>query len=281
MNKKNKLYDILWYLIGLMFFGFTSLIYIILVNRTLGIESAGKFSFAYAVACTFFALGVYFGKSFQITDKSKRYSDTDYLYNRLTTCLLMVIFTLFFCLFKRYDFEKILLILLLTVYRGLDAFVDSIHAIIQKKDRSYKVGMSYFFRTILLILGFGVSLLLFHNIIIASLVLVIINIVFIFLVDFRIAKDNIVKSKFSNMKNIVLLIEGFSVFIFSFLAIYATNASKYAIDDLASDAMQGVFSIIILPASFVALVSLYIVQPYLNDISSLIENKKVNKLNKL
>ena len=281
MNKKNKLYDILWYMVGLMFFGFTSLIYIILVNRTLGIESAGKFGFAYAVACTFFALGVYFGKSFQITDKSKRYSDTDYMYNRLTTCLLMVIFTLFFCLFKRYDFEKILLILLLTVYRGLDAFVDSIHAIIQKKDRSYKVGMSYFFRTILLILGFGVSLLLFHNIIIASLVLVIINIVFIVLVDFRIAKDNIVKSKFSNMKNIVLLIEGFSVFIFSFLAIYATNASKYAIDDLASDAMQGVFSIIILPASFVALVSLYIVQPYLNDISSLIENKKVKELNKL
>ena len=281
MKDKVKLYDILWYMLGLMFFGFTSLIYIILVSRTLGIEDAGKFSFAYAVACTFFAVGVYFGKSFQITDKSNRYSDSDYLYNRLTTCLLMVILTLFFCLFKAYEFEKVLLILLLTMYRGLDAFVDSIHAIIQKKDRSYKVGMSYFFRTILLILLFGLSLVLSNNLILSSLVLVLVNILFIIFIDFRIAKEHIVKSKFSNMKNIVLLIEGFSAFIFSFLAIYVTNASKYAIDAFASDEVQGIFSIIILPASFVALISLYIVQPYLNNISTLIQNKKVNELNKL
>ena len=281
MNKKVGIYDLAWYLLGLMFFGFTALIYNVIVTRVLGIEAAGKFSFAYAVACTFFAVGVYFGKSFQITDKSNRYSDSDYLYNRLTTCLFMLVMTLIFCVFKGYDLEKLLLILLLTIYRGLDAFVASIHAIVQKKDRSYKVGMSYFFRTLLLIILFIFILLIFKNLIVSAAVLSLINLLFVLIVDFKIVKKHIKKSKYSNMKNLILLIEGFSVFIFSFLAIYVTNASKYAIDSLANDSMQGLFSIIIMPASFVALVSLYIVQPFLNNISNLIENKKLKELHLL
>ena len=138
MNKNNKLYDVAWYMVGLLLFGFTSLIYVISVSRIVGIEEAGKFSFAYAVACTFFAVGVYFGKSFQITDKSNRYSDSDYLYNRVTTCLVMLLLTLIFSLCRKYETDKVILIMVLTVYRGIDAFIDSIHAIIQKKDATCK-----------------------------------------------------------------------------------------------------------------------------------------------
>lgn len=281
MNKKVSLYDILWYMGGLLLFGFTSLIYMIIVTRVVGIEAGGKFTFAYAVACTFFAVGVYFGKSFQITDKSNRYSDTDYIYNRITTCLVMVLLTLVFCLFRKYNLEKIVLILILTVYRGADAFVDSIHAVIQKKDRVYKVGMSIFFRTLLLVASFIVSLILFKNIILSSLVIMIINVLYFIVVDYRIAKKNIISSKFDNSKNLLLLIEGFTAFLFYFLAIYVNNASKYAIDSLSTETIQGIFGIIYMPSSFVSLVSLYIVQPFLNNITGLLKNKKIMDLNKL
>ena len=281
MNKKVNLFDILWYMGGLLLFGFTSLIYMIIVTRLVGIEAGGKFTFAYAVACTFFAVGVYFGKSFQITDKSNRYSDTDYIYNRITTCLIMLILTLVFCLFRKYNLEKIILILILTIYRGADAFVDSIHAVIQKKDRVYKVGMSIFFRTILLVISFIISLLLFKNIIISSLVITVINVLYFMVVDYRIAKKNIFSSKFDNSKNLLLLIEGFTAFLFYFLAIYVNNASKYAIDSLSTETIQGIFGIIYMPSSFVSLVSLYIVQPFLGNITELLKNKQIVNLNKL
>ena len=281
MNKKVSLYDILWYMGGLLLFGFTSLIYMIIVTRVVGIEAGGKFTFAYAVACTFFAVGVYFGKSFQITDKSNRYSDTDYIYNRITTCLVMILLTLIFCLFRKYNLEKILLIILLTIYRGADAFVDSIHAVIQKKDRVYKVGMSIFFRTILLVASFTVSLILFKNILLSSLVIMLINVLYFIVVDYRIAKKNIVSSKFDNSKNLLLLIEGFTAFLFYFLAIYVNNASKYAIDSLSTETIQGIFGIIYMPSSFVSLVSLYIVQPFLGNITELLKNKQIKDLNKL
>lgn len=281
MNKKVNLFDILWYMGGLLLFGFTSLIYMIIVTRLVGIDAGGKFTFAYAVACTFFAVGVYFGKSFQITDKSDRYSDTDYIYNRITTCFVMMLFTFVFCLFKKYDLEKIGLILVLTLYRGADAFVDAIHAVVQKKDRTYKVGMSIFFRTLLLLAGFALTLYLTKSIIFASICITLINIIYIGIVDIKIAKPNIVKTKFENNKNLILLIEGFLVFLFSFLAVYVNNSPKYAIDSLATDTIQGIFGIIIMPASFVSLVSLYIIQPFLNNITGLLKEKNIKALDKL
>ena len=281
MNKKVSLYDILWYMGGLLLFGFTSLIYMIIVTRAVGIDAGGKFTFAYAVACTFFAVGVYFGKSFQITDRSNRYTDTDYIYNRITTCFIMIIFTFIFCLIKGYDLEKIGLILVLTLYRGADAFADSVHAIVQKKDRTYKVGMSIFFRTLILILAFAISIFITKNILISSLIIALINIFYIGFIDIRIAKPNISKSNYDGTKNIILLVEGFAVFLFSFLVIYVNNASKYAIDTYATDTIQGIFGIIIMPSSFVSLISLYIVQPFLVNISDLIKHKKIMELNKL
>jgi O-antigen/teichoic acid export membrane protein len=281
MAKKVNLYDIIWYMGGLLLYGFTSLIYMIIITRIIGVESAGKFTFAYAVAFTFFTVGVYLGKSFQITDQSGRYKDTDYIYNRIITCIAMIVLTIIFCLFKQYEFEKFLLIIILTLYRGADAFVDSIHAIIQKKDRTYKVGMSIFFRTLILIAGFTISLLMFKSVIISSIVIMAINILFFLIVDINIAKKNMSVGKFDIAKNNVLLIEGFLVFLFYFLAIYVNNASKYAIDSLSTDTIQGLFGIIYLPSSFVSLVSLYIVQPFLNNISELLKNKMVKELNKL
>ena len=281
MNKKVSTWDLLWYMGGLMLFGFTSLIYMIIVTRFVGIEAAGKFTFAFAVACTFYYVGVYFGKSFQITDTSNKYSDSDYIYNRITTCIIMMILTLLFCLIMGYGMDKTLLILALTVYRGADACVEGFHAIVQKKDRVYKVGVSIFFKTLLFVFAFLLSIIIFKDIIIASLVIMVLNIMYLLLVDYNIAKKSMVITKYENNKNIKLLIEGFSVFLFSFLAIYVNSASKYAIDSLSTDTIQGIFGIIFMPSSFVALISLYLVQPFLGNISELLKEKNIRPLNKL
>lgn len=272
--ENSKIFNVLCYMTGLMSYGFTSLLYLIIITRVLGVESAGMFSFAFAVAATFYVVGVYFGSAYQITDTSEKYSDTDYLFNRISTCVLMLLLTFVFCLFNRYEFDKILLIMFLTVYRGVDAMLDSIHAVTQKRDKIYKIGMLTFFRTLVLMLSFLISALIFKNLLASVIIIMIVDIIYAYIFDYRVAKSKIVSSKFNSYKNILLLIEGFSVFIFSFLAIYILNLPKYTIDSVINNEVQGLFGIIFMPSSFMSLICLYLVHPFLNKISSLLKNKE-------
>lgn len=278
MLKKSNLYNILWYMFGLLSYGFTSLLYMIIITRVLGVESAGMFSFAFAVAATFYVVGVYYGSAFQITDTSGKYSDTDYLYNKITTCIIMLLLTFIFCLFNKYDFDKILLIMFLTVYRGVDALLDSFHAVTQKRDKIYKIGMLTFFRTIVLIVTFLVASIISNSLLISVIAIMIIDILYVYFFDYRVAKQKIISSKYNINKNKSLLIEGFSVFIFSFLAMYILNLPKYTIDTLINNEVQGLFGIVFMPSSFMSMICLYLVHPFLNNISSLLKNNEKKRL---
>lgn len=278
--KNSKLYNMLWFMFGSLSFGFTSLIFTIIITRIINVEVAGKFSFAFAVACTFYVVGVYFGRTFQITDTTNKYSDTDYIYNRVTTCIIMLFMTIIFCIFKGYKDDKILLIMLLVIYRGIDAFLDSIHGVIQKKDKIYKLGKLTFYRTICLIIVFFTVCSISKNIILTCTCLLITDILFIFLFDYRLAKKYIVKSKYNGIKNLSLMIEGATTFLFSFFAIIILNSPKYSIDNYSNNTIQGIFGIIFMPSSFLSLVSLYIINPFINEITNLVTKKDKKLLTK-
>ena len=276
--KDNKLYNLVWYMFGLLSYGFTSLLYMIIITRILGVESAGMFSFAFAVAATFYVVGVYFGSAFQVTDISNKYSDTDYLHNRFTTCLIMLLLTLIFCIFNKYGFDKILLIMFLTVYRGVDAVLDSVHAVTQKRDKIYKIGILTFFRTMALIIIFAIIAYISRSLIVSVIGILIVDIMFAYFGDYKVAKPKIVKSQFSRKKNLKLLVDGFLVFLFSFLAIYILNSPKYAIDTILDNTNQGIFGIVFMPSSFMSMFCLYLVHPFLNNFADFVKEKKFKAL---
>ncbi len=280
MNNK-KIRSVILYTFGLLFFGFTSLVFMISTTRINGVEDAGKFAFAYAVACTFYAIGTYIGKAYQVTDLSKDNNDKDYIINKIISCGLMLILTIIFSLCNHYAADKLILILILTVFRGADAFVEVYHAIIQKKDDIAKIGISMFIRTIILMVSFVVSLYLRHDIIFSSLLIMIINTMYIFVIDFMLAKKNIDKKQPTLYSGIYLIIAGLPICLFSFLSAYVFNSSKYAIDAFGNDSIQGIFSIIFIPASFLSLIGLYITQSFLKDFALHIKNKDYNNLTKL
>ena len=191
----------------------------------------------------------------------------------------MFIVALIFSLLNGYDNSKLLLVMFLIVYRGFDAFLDSFHAIIQKRDKIYKIGVLTFFRTILLILSFFIVSLLFKNILISVSTIIIVDLVYTITFEYFVTRKLIVKTKYNKYKNILLLVEGFAVCILSFLAMYILNSPKYSIDVNLNDELQGIFGIIFMPSSFMSLISLYLVQPFLNEISDNIKNNDIKKQN--
>jgi len=276
--EENMKKNFIWNTAGSVLFGFTSLFLLVIITRINGVDLAGAFSYAFAVACIMYCLAQYSGKTFQITETKKEITDSDYLYNRLITFLGMILISFLFCIVTNQNYIKFILIILLSVYRGIDAYIDSIHAIIQRNGHLYKVGMSLFFKTIILVLLFLIVDLLTNNLIFSITLIVIINFAFACFVDYKIAKKMIIKEKFNIENNKFLFKSGFSLFGYNLLGVYVMNIPKYVINYFSTDEIQTIFSIIIMPASFLSMVAIYLVQPLLGKITNVVDTNNMKSL---
>lgn len=276
----NNIKNFVWSTIGATIYGFTSLFFLIIITRINGLNDAGMFTYSFAIACIFGAIGSYSGKTFQVTETNNDLSDSDYLYHKLTTCFIMNLLSIIFCLITKTDNTKTILIIILTVFRSIDVFIDSIHAIIQRNGKLYQVGQSMFIRTICLVVLFILMDSITKNVIITCFSILIFNIIYCIFVDFAKIKGNFKITKYDFNKNKMLIKLGLTVCLYSFLSIYILNASKYAINKFQTDEIQAIFGIIIMPASFLALFSQYLVQPFLNSITDKTKNNQKKELMK-
>ena len=280
ISKKDKK-NFIWNMLGSVTFGFSSLIFMIIVTRINGVNDAGVYTYAFAIACVLAAIGSYCGKTYQVTETDSEISDYDYIYNRTTTFILMQLVGIIICLLNNYDLNKSLIIILLTFYRGIDTLTEASHAITQRNGDLYKTGISMFVKTIVLVFAFLTIDIITKNLLLSCIGLCIINSIFYYIVDYTIAKKYITKQKYNNKNNIKLLKKGFLLFLYSFLSVYIINSPKYALERFGTEELQAIFGIIVMPASFLSLISVYIVQPFLNKITTNIKEKKYKQLIKL
>lgn len=278
---KKDMKNFIWNIIGSTFFGFSSLFFMIIITRINGLSSAGIFTYCFANACIFWTIAAYSGRTFQVTETDKKLTDTDYFYNRITTGIFAIVAVIIFCLITKASAEKLFLSLILTSYRSVEALIDSMHAVVQKNGELYKAGISLLARTLVLVTVLIVVDLITHNIIISSICLVLVNILFMLMLDYKNIKNKFSKSNFSKDINHKLLRLGFSTFLYSFLSIYVTSATKYAINSFSTDDIQAVYGIIIMPASFLSMVSTYLIQPFLNKITDYLLDDNMKSIVKL
>ena len=274
--------NFIWNTIGNTLSAFNSLFFMIIATRINGLNDAGIFTLAFSTACILFAVGIYAGRVYQVTELDKKISDKDFIINRTISCLTMIILLLCFCFIKRYDFTKTTIFLLLTLYKAFDAFSDVIYGILQKNDKLEIVGKSLSIKSILSLFAFLVFDLIFKNIIIASLSVVLVYLIVLIVYDYRNAYKYINFETKINIKNVLNIFKnGFFVFAISFLGMYVVNAPKYSIDNFLENDILTIFGIIVMPATIMSLVAQFLIHPYLNEMLRLYEEKDENKFKKL
>ncbi len=274
-DKKN----VIWNILGASANAFNSLFFTIIVTRVNGINDAGIFTYCFATACLLYMIGVYAGRTFQVTDTKNQNSDTDYIYHRVLTCIIMMLVTVIFGVIKGFEAYKFAVFVALCLFRCIEAFAESIYAVIQKNKQLYKVGFSMFIKAIVGLALFLVIDLITKNMLISCVSVVIVNIVFILLYDVKNIKQvKITSSKFTKAAMINLFKIGFFTFALTFLGNYLINISRYAIDDILTNDVQTIFGIILMPASMMGLLGQYIIQPSLTKISEYIKNKEYTNL---
>ena len=275
--KKNK--NIIWNMIGATTNAFNSLLFTIIVTRINGLNDAGIFTYAFATACLLYVIGVYLGRTFQVTDIDEKNTNSNYVYNKITTCALMILVSILFVLIKGYDIYKSAVIIVLCGFKSIEALSEVFYAITQKNEQLYKVGISMTLKAVLGVVVFLVIDLITKNMLISCVGIVIINILFLVFYDIKNSKLAGLKiEKYDNNGNKTLLKTGFFTFILTFLGLYLINVSRYAIDDLSTNEIQTIFGIIIMPATFMGLLGQFIIQPALTKFAKYIKNKEYHHL---
>lgn len=276
IEKKN----IIWNILGTSVNAFVSLFLLIVVTRVNGEDIAGIFSFAFSVSLIFNVIGVYYGRVYQVSDNSNN-SDYDYLISKFIVCGIMMIVSLVFVLLNKYSGYKSMIIMMLCLLKCIEAFSETLYAIIQKRGYLYKVGFSFFIKGFLCIVLFIIADIVTTNLLLSIFLLIVIHILFILFYDIKnIKKFRISKSVSSdNIK--FLLKDGFYPFAITFLSLYIFNSSKYAIDLNLDNVSQTIFGIIIMPATVILMFVQYMLHPYLTNITDFYNSKKHKELREI
>lgn len=275
--KKNTI----WNIIGTGINAFASLIFMIIVTRINDVNEAGIFTFAFSLATLFNVIGTYAGRIYQVTEK-KDISNNEFLVNRLITCLIMMVIAIGYVILKKYELNKIIIVVLLCIWKMLEAFSDVIYAFLQKNDELYKVGVTLTIKNILGIAVFLVVDLITKNLIISILSFIIVYILVMIFYDFIQADmRKQIKGRVEKKNVLDIFVKGFPTFCVTFLNIYIINASKYAIDGLMADSYQAIFGIIVMPATLMILLAQFMVHPFLNIINNYVEKNDYKSVNKL
>lgn len=247
----------------------------IIVTRINGVDDAGIFTFSFSFACMIQVIGYFAGRTYQVTERNENVNDSDYLKFKLFNVATMVLIGIIFSILRGYSPFKITVIMFLVAYKAIDAYAESIYGVFQRNNNLYQCGISMFLKGLLCMLIFIFVDIITKNLIITLIALLLTDVlIFIFYDIIHLKKYKLEFRKLTKKAFKILLIGGFSVFIFSFLIQYVINAQKYVIDFMMADSDQTIFGIVLMPATFMAICSLFIINPFLFDLNKSIKNKQ-------
>ena len=261
MVKKN---EFIWNMLGSFIYAMFSAIILAICTRANSIEIAGIFSIAYATSCILNAIGDFGIRIYQVTDTNRKYTFSEYLSARIIAILIMVVFSIIFVVISGYSSIKLVICLILVLYRVIDNLSETYQAEFQMNNRLDIAGKSMVLRNSIAIIIFAIFDIITHNIVVASILMTIANLIIFILYDMKKIKQfnsDKIKIKIKEAKDIVK--DCFPMAIASILNVYVINAVKYAIDSKGDNIMQTYFNIIYMPTFVINLVSIFIIKPFL------------------
>lgn len=259
-----------WNLIYSLIFGFQSVIILVVLTRTVGIDDAGIFTIAYANA-SLFLLGAKYGvRNYQVSDIKNEYGFVEYLQHRWISVSIMSILELIYiigCTFtKEYSVEKTWIMILVCLLKVPDAIEDVYAGEYQKQGRldiaAKMMAVRLMISTIILM---GIALIT-RNLILSVSCTVIVSVVLLGIGIFW-SSSYIPQVKSSHLTIKMIFVNCFPLFLGTFLNQYINNAPKYAIDSVLSDALQASYGFIAMPVFVIGLLNNVIFAPVIHGMA--------------
>lgn len=257
----------LWNAAGSAANSFATLVLLLGVTRLLGAVEAGIFSIGFALAQQVWSVVNCEMVTFQATDRKGKYSFAQYNGARILLFVVSMIVIGGLIRFRGYNAYKSAIVLLLCIYKCLDALSASFFALFQKNERLDIAGKSMTYKTCLSVVGFILGCCVCKQMILPLIIMNILYIIGIILFDLRYVGYYDKLSIKMDKKILRLLMECFPLFIGSFMTVYICNQPKYVLDAVSTPEMQTVFNIIVMPAFVINLLSMFAFRPFLTKIA--------------
>lgn len=259
-----------------------SAVLLVFITGKLGMESAGIFTIAYAIGNLFSTISKYGIRNFQITDTKEKYSFADYLVSRkitiFMTMLLMILYIFIQYMTGKNTGGKLTVILLVSLWRFIDAAEDVFFALYQKCGRLDLGSQCYLIRSVLSTIVFCVFVLIGMTLQQASFYTLLCSMAAaFFLIRVSMKQFPVLIRPAGKGQIRKLLRECFPLCIGSSISVYVGNAPKYLIDRYQNETMQAYFAFLMMPAFAILLLSSFIYQPFVKNLGDLWQsgNKRV------
>lgn len=264
----------LWNMIGSVLQAFQSVVFLMILTRTVGLVQAGIFTIAYANANLFLTIGKYGMRYYQVSDVQEQYSFKEYAYSRGATVIAMMAvsfaYTCYAAVTNGYSSEKFWIIIWMCLYKAGDAIEDVFDGNYQQKGRLDIAAKVLVFRTGIAVLIYAIGLILLQNQLYALVIATIISYVLMVWVLHYTETVFCDNKKTMRIEQIIQLLKScFPLFIGGFLSFYIVNAPKYAIDAQLSDEVQACYGFIAMPVFVIGMLNNFIFNPLLHSMAVL------------
>lgn len=270
--------DYIWNSIGSFLQSAISPILLIVITRLNGVGDSGLFSFAMSLSVVFWAISLWGGRTYQVSDAKKEFSSGDYIVVRFISSLIVAVFSISFCVLSGYDLIKTELIMVLVSFKILESIADSMYGVLQIHNRLYIVGISLTMKSVFGFMLFTMVDILTKNIVYGALSIFIVNIAVVIFYDIPWMKH--VESVGLTKKNIMqagkIMKKTAEVFVVVFLTMFSLNIPRYFLDKYHYDQI-GYFGIMAMPITLLTLFISFVLQPNVVNLSELLKKKKIKE----
>lgn len=268
----------IWHAVFTVLNSLQSAVMLFIITRLLGESNAGVFSLSFSVAYLMIMIGNYGVRNYHATDVTTLYGFREYRLHRWATCALMALGSVLYVLIRRYDAEKASVVLLCCLLKLIESVENVYHSEYQRAGRldvagklgtiRFALGQAAFIGVLLTTKSMVASFIAMDAVSLLSLILLLV---------YTYPQINIARTGRSNDWK-MLFVQCFPLFLASFSNICIGNASKYALDVYATEAIQGYYGMLFMPVFVINLISGCIYSPFLVRLAGYWANGSVDRL---
>ena len=274
--------DYLWNSLGSLLQSAISPVLLIVITRLNGIDDSGLFSFALSLSVVFWAVSLWGGRTYQVSDVKREFSSGSYIAVRFVASLIVAISAVVFCALNGYNATKTGLIMILVTFKILESIADSLYGVLQIHHKLYIAGISLTMKAMLGFAAFMAVDIVTKNVIYGTLAILLVNVLIIFLYDIlwvrRVEVINVSKKlcKEYIAQAIAIMKHTSAVFVVMFLTMFSLNIPRYFLDKSHPDQI-GYFGIMAMPITLLGLFISFIIQPNVVNLSELLVKRKLKE----
>ena len=272
--------SIIYNTVGTFFYFFCQWAITVLVVKIGGYSNSGILSITISMTNIFYMISMYGVRSFQVSDIKNEYKDGDYLFVRLITSAVSLIFFCLTLLFLKYESKIQLCMIIYFFFKLGESITDLNFGFFQRYNFYRYIGISYILKGLATLLVFSITLYFSQNLLLTLLLETLILWFFIIIYDFRKIKNKL-NLKMKKDKILQLLKICFSLMLYTLILPYLNFITRYQVEKFFGTEELGYYSAITMVIVVICTLFGSIFVIIIPKISYIYKEKNMNKIIKV